>query len=148
VRSALKIAEETKTDLTEEQKEIVKSVASNTIQYELAKASEYADSGKLSATCAIRNVLDALKIAEETKTDLTKKQKEMIESIASDTIQYELAKASEYANSDESLRADAVLSLLYALKIAEETGTHFTEKQAEMAVGIMKRLSRKRFLLI
>jgi hypothetical protein len=93
-------------------------------------------------------VRSALKIAEETKTDLTEEQKEIVKSVASNTIQYELAKASEYADSDESLRADAVLSLLYALKIAEETGTHFTEKQAEMAVGIMKRLSRKRFLLI
>jgi hypothetical protein len=138
-RRALKIAEETKTDLTEEQKKMIEDFAPKIIQAYLEEALRWLREGF--TKLPLDNVRRVLKFAEKTKTDLTEEQKEVIENIALDYIQYELVHASR--NADIGKSTDAVLSLLYAFKIAEETGTHLNNKWAEMeAVKILMRLMR------
>ncbi|MGI6523890.1 MAG: hypothetical protein ACOX2O_01140 [Bdellovibrionota bacterium] len=138
-RRALKIAEETKTDLTEEQKKMIEDFAPKIIQAYLEEALRWLREGF--TKLPLDNVRRVLKFAEKTKTDLTEEQKEVIENIALDYIQYELVHASR--NADIGKSTDAVLSLLYAFKIAEETGTHFNNEWAEMeAVKILMRLMR------
>lgn len=138
VRRALKIAEETKTDLTEGQKKMIEDFAQKIIQANLEDVLSW--DGPVAIGLPLNDLHRVLKFAEKTKTDLTKKQKKMIEDFASGRIQHELVHASR--NADIGKSTDAALRLLYAFKIAEETGTHFTEKQAEMAARILMRLDK------